>query len=253
MSKSTEVDSNQHYISIMSPLLTLRTIVTSMNKRNYRDDVDSFERYINKIHKVFRTVAEALHYLHQKGIVHGNIAPESCGKYEDGWKLKGLIGCQQIGKMISASRMETNAPPEAVSVFALDNGKREYTMSSSILASPAIDIWAFGKLMYEVLLGKRLIPHDQLAYSLGRWNEDNLSQIVSDLEERGVSTLATDMITHCLCPRPGSRPKTVEDVLNHSYWSSGSNITLSSHRKNRTSASGRKQALGGTTTRRFQV
>lgn len=250
----------QRFISCESPTLTLRTIVASMNKKKYRDDRESFERYLTRIQKVFRMVAEALYYLHQKAIVHCNICPESCGKFENGWRLTGLVGSNYSGKSIQTSRMGQNMPPEAIVTSHGTSGKRKYAISSSFVASPSCDIWAFGKLMFEVLIGKGLLPRDissqEFVNSLGRWNEDNLAHIVSDLEDRGVGTLATDLITHCLCPRPGSRPKSFEEILNHSYWNSGSSIPSSLHRRNRSSmgsVSARKQTGSGIVKRRFQV
>ena len=250
----------QRCIATESPVLSLRTLVTSMNKKKYRDDQESFDRYLTRIQKVFRLVAEALYYLHQKAIVHCNVSPESCGKFESGWRLTGLVGSQYSGKSIHTSRMGHNLHPEVIVSLHGKSGKREYSIPVATIASPAFDIWAFGKLMFEVLLGKAILPHDvsstEFAHYLGHWNEDDLAHIVSDLENRGVGTLATDLITHCLCPRPTSRPKSFEEILNHSYWNSSTNVPSSMHRRSRSSVgsvSTSKQKGSGIVKRRFQV
>jgi serine/threonine protein kinase len=213
----------------------LKKIASSMTKQNYRNDPNRLDAYLGKIQKIFKTIGSSIHYLHRQNVVHGNLNLESCGKFEDGWKLTGLIGAQSIGNPMTTLHMDTAAPPEAITFI----GKQQQNaqLFETYPVSPGIDIWAFGKLMFEVLVGKPLIPRDTEKHIrndhryltiLGCWNEDDLVQAVSMMEDTGNGTLAADLISHCLCKRPEQRPQSMEEVLSHPFWAASSSQRKSS-------------------------
>jgi serine/threonine protein kinase len=236
--ESSNKSQNQFCIAIDDPILTLSKIIASMDRNKYRNDHERISRYINKLRKVFRMIGEGIYHLHQQGVVHGCIDTDSCGKFEDGWKVLNLIGSQYVGKPISSHRMGTSVPPEAVQITGRTNN---ISVRAQTSANVSMDIWAFGKLMYEVLSGKQLLPvsgnnsinnnsdindshkmviEEDKAFlrKLRNWNEDNLSFVVAEIEAVGVGTLAADLISHCLCPFPEHRPKNMKEVLAHPYW-----------------------------------
>ena len=209
-----------------TPLLTLQTIVDSMAKKGYRNNSERLDAYLAKIRKVLKNIGTSLNSLHRQNIVHGNLHSECCGKFEDGWKLSGFLGAQSFGKPISTSYMAYSTPPESITF----KGARCH-LSKTITASSSLDIWAFGRLMYEVLVGRPLMPLDfhedvkqdqKYLYCLGNWNQDNLIDIVTSIEDSGNGTLAADLISHCLGKRPELRPKSMEEVLSHPYWTAPS-------------------------------
>jgi len=220
-----------------------------MAKKDYSNDKERLDGYLSKIRKLFRSIGDSVSYLHKQNVVHGNLHLQCCGKFDDGWKLTGLIGAQSAGDPMLTSHMDNSVPPESV-FFRGTRGQSGY-LHDTIIASPAIDIWAFGKLMYEVLVGKPLLPRDldkdigedqRYLNLLGRWNAENLASIVADIENSGNGTLAADLISHCLCQRPDLRPKKMDEILAHPYWSSSAS-------QSRNSASAKK--YGSTPTRRF--
>lgn len=215
----------QFCISIDQPELTLSDIIFNMDRSKYLDDHERLTRYINKLRKVFKMIGEGINHLHSQGVVHGHINTNTCGKFDDGWKLLDLIGSNTIGSYLSTNRTSQSSPPEAV----ISEGKNmtSFRLSDHIVANISLDIWAFGKLMYEVLVGKQLIEIDShkmvetddlFLGTLKNWNEDDLSNVVTEIETAGVGTLAADLISHCLCPFPEHRPKDMKDVLTHPYW-----------------------------------
>jgi len=181
--------------------------------------------------------------LHQQGIVHGRITLEACGKFEDNeWKVMDLIGMQFIGEALSSMRFSPCAPPEAVQWFDTqvgDEGDADVDLYETIPASCALDIWAFGKLMYEALIGKPLLlsspdlgfdddndddgddnhtHNSRTIHELGIWDEDNLRHVINEVEEAAIGTIGADLISHCLCPDPEDRPVSMEEILSHPYW-----------------------------------
>ena len=213
-------------IIVESPSITLQTIVSSMAKKEYRSDSDRLQAYLAKIRKVLKTVGVSIRFLHNQNIIHGNIHSLCCGKFENGWKLSEFLGIQSIGDQMSTSHMLHSIPPEYIT---FQGGKCH--VSRKIAASISLDIWAFGKLMFEVLVGKPLLPHDLSAdrksdqrflQSLVNWNQDDLTYVVTEVENSGNGTLAADLISHCLCNRPELRPKSMDEVLSHSFWTSSS-------------------------------
>jgi serine/threonine protein kinase len=224
------IDSNQNHgshqycIAMDKPLLTLANIATSMEKKRYRKDPSRLHRHIWKLRKVFNVIGHGINFLHQQGVIHGNIALDTCGKFEDGWKLLNLIGVQNLGEGVMASRMGLSIPPEGIKSRKDQSSTR---MNDTLSASPTIDIWAFGKLMFEVVVQKSLIPFDssetierqdsRLLKELGNWNEENLRDAVAELEMTGIGHLGIDLISHCLCSRE-ERPQSMQEVMSHGFW-----------------------------------
>jgi len=254
---------DQYCIAVERQDVTLSHVVSKIerDKRRNRSSTNTNNHYGEKITAVLRTIGRGVQQLHQQGIVHGRITLDTCGKFEEEWKVMDLIGMQFIGEGISSVRFCPCAPPEAVQwIEDQGSGDRddvEVTLYETIPASCALDIWAFGKLMYEALVGKPLFEtssdrrlddedddddntiNSRTIHELGIWDEDNLRHIIHEVEAAGIGTIGADLISHCLCPYPEDRPGGMEEVLNHPYWktfsttatrSSGSRCRSSKHR-----------------------
>ena len=220
----------QYCLAVERPILTLSTIVSGItNDDKYKHDRERFMRYLSKVCTVLRLIGKGIRHMHKVGVIHGNIGMHNCGKFEDRWKVMGLTGMKQIGENFTLARLDSSAPPEAVEFSGEGSGQ--------IIASPAIDIWGFGKLMYEVLLGETLFDIDtnvkgqsnkSILTVLGAWNEDDLRYVVEKIESIGIGKVAADLISHCLCPFPEDRPANMEEVLSHPFWKHLRMLSISS-------------------------
>ena len=212
----------QYCLAIEKPNLTLDRVVDGMQKKeDYCYNEDMRNRYMNKICSVLRLIAKAVQYLHDKGIVHGDICLETCGKFDDKWKLTNLIGSQNIGKIFLKRRLSESSPPEAVAI------RLDVPTFIDVEAKPSVDIWAFGKLTFEALTGQALLEFDpdvevesdcERMMQLFNWGEGRLRDIIDSLRHAGVPHVGIDMISGCLLPNPDARPSSMGDILKHPFW-----------------------------------
>jgi len=212
---------SQFCVTVERPTLTLARVVAGMPKgHEYREDPERFQRYLGRVSMVLRLIGKGMRHLHQEGVVHGNLSLETCGKFGDQWKLMGVAKAELVGERFPPSLLGENSPPESIDALSKLFKKR-------LAASPAMDMWAFGKLMFEVIVGAPLIVfnktkkthHDMMALAtIGGWNEGNLQEVVDQLTEAGIGTLGVDLVTHCLCPLPEDRPESIEEILQHPFW-----------------------------------
>ena len=221
--------SSQYCIAIEEPTLTLDRIVSGMLKNEAcRHSIDLRKRYAEKVFAVLRLVAIALQNLHSSGIVHGSISPGCCGKFDDSWKLLGAMTMQQVGDPFDCARFGGSVPPEAVepqsSAAALE---RQCTFRTNIGVSTSIDIWGFGKLAYDVLVGSPLIKFDagkdlrqdhQALLKIMHWSALDLVEAKRCMRHAGVPEPGVDLIAKCLAQEPSSRPSSMKEILCCSIW-----------------------------------
>ena len=221
-------------MAIELPSLTLDRVVGGMLKsEDFKRSPDMRNRYFSKVCMVLRLIAKCMRYLHGIGVVHGDICLENCGKFDDRWKLLSSLGIQPNGKRFDSTRMCESSPPEALEMLrdvvetrGQEASSRHVTFKGHV-AAPSVDVWAFGKLMYEALTGEPLIRfdpnkttrHDNRALlKLVNWNENDLREVIENLKDAGVPTLGVDLVSHCLLPDPTERPSTADEILEHPFW-----------------------------------
>lgn len=225
----------QFCVAIEVPNLTLDRVVEGMMKSGeYHRNPDMRTRYFSKVCVVLRLIAKSLRHLHDTGVVHGDICLENCGKFDDKWKLLSTLGMQPIGTRFQTFRMGESSPPESVERLrnvvetrGQEASSRRVTFRGDVVAEPAIDIWAYGKLIFEVLTGESLIQFDpekeprednHALLTLEQWNDDDLRECIEIMKDSGVSTLGIDLVSHCLLPDPSDRPTSMDEILEHKFW-----------------------------------
>jgi serine/threonine protein kinase len=211
------------------PSLTLDRVVAGMLKNeDCKVNSDLRRRYVAKIFSVLRIVAKTLQRLHSFGVVHGNICPENCGKFDDNWKLLGTLKLQKIGEKFDVARFGVSVPPEAVepksSTIAL---QRQATFCTNVDVDPSLDIWGFGILAYDVLVGEPLFKFDprkelcqnhEALLKILHWSTLDLVEVRRCLRQASVPDLGVDLIAKCLSQEAGSRPSNMNEILRSGLW-----------------------------------
>ncbi|KAL7570341.1 hypothetical protein ACA910_017184 [Epithemia clementina (nom. ined.)] len=221
-------ETKQFCLCIERPQLTLAGVVSGMiRNKDCQNDPKTRKRYASKALAVLKAVAKSLDHLHSLGVVHGNLSVDNIGKYENSWKLAGISGVQRIGEPFDSSRFSFAVPPEAISpVQKLGQTAHKASFRDDLITCDSIDSWGFGKLAYEVLVGKPLVAFDDLndfqqnhdaLMDIMHWNEFNVEALREDLLNVGVSAAAVDLIEACLAAEPSSRPS-FASIVEHDVW-----------------------------------
>lgn len=223
----------QFCLVIESPQATLNRVVDGMMKKpGYQNDTILRKKYAAKICAVLRFVAKSVRQLHRSGAVHGSLCLENCGKFQhSSWKLLDSTGIVKLGDSIEPTRFGKSFPPESLhlaeeagAVFDSDNPAVKF------LAMPAdisTDIWAFGKLAYEALVGRPLVEFDKTKLpsedtismlEILEWDQASMKRIFTDLLDSGVTDTCAELVTSCLFPNPEDRPKSMDIILEDPFW-----------------------------------
>ena len=149
------------------------------------------------------------------------------GKFGKRWKLTGLPGSVGTGEQFDACRLGLHSPPEAF-VFARCKANRERfiaVIAPSLEAEQTVDVWAFGKLMYEVLVGESLFGdftekdnNLRAPKCILTWNDNSLEKVSRKLSSSGMAATGVDLILCCLSPHRSARLQTMSDILDHPFW-----------------------------------
>jgi serine/threonine protein kinase len=194
-----------------------------LSNHGCQTDANVRYRYSVKVFSVLLSIAQALRQLHHQGFVHGGLSLETCGKFDDKWKLLNLLGVQKVGEVLDSRRVGLSSPPEAVLVSSQNVAERSI-FRDGLVAHPSLDLWAYGKVAYEALVGLPLIKmdncddHDNESVKvLLHWNKANLLDVRRQLELVGVSNAGISLVTQCLTPVADTRI-TIDELLRHSVW-----------------------------------
>ena len=183
-------------------------------------------RYATKVFSVLRIVGKALWSLHSCGLVHGNISLTHIGKYDTKWKVAEVLSLQRIGEVFDPDHFSPSSPPESVVPRQQSNTAHEVTFRTDLETNASIDIWAYGKLAFEALVGEPLVMFDEncefdddhrALMDILHWNEFNLNEVADKLRRSTVSEEGVNLILACLSPTPSERP-TIDEVLDHQVW-----------------------------------
>lgn len=229
--------SQQKYcISIERPSLTLDRVMEGMSRNDgYRQDLDLRKRYAGKVCAVLRMIAKSLRHLHASGVIHGDLSMQNCGKFDESWKLMGCLGVQRIGQNVDTAKWDKAFPPESVMIGEdehrgglYDDDNVPVTFTRDLVAQPAADIWAFGKLAFEMLVGRPLVDVDPSKTNRKKdpvpllqvmeWDEENMRTVFEDFLDASIPDSGADLFTSCLFPAADQRPKSMDEILSSPFW-----------------------------------
>ena len=173
-----------------------------------------------------KRVAISLLHLHENGLVHTDFGPHSVGKFGPLWKLLGVGGCVCIGDATDPKHGIYH-PPEAVVVESVihDGKQRKTARVKSIPANPSHDIWAFGNLVYEAVVGAPISAYSHRGHKvkssnlakIGRWDDQTLKRAMRHVDAE--DTLARDVICKLLHPDPSQRFSSIREVIADPFFS----------------------------------
>lgn len=112
----------------------------------------------HRIRHISQAIVLAVGGLHEKGLVHLDVKPESVMLFGNHWKLTDFDGCMRIGEHIScADNMLTFSPcysaPE-LAAFVMSNDRR-----TTLKADASLDSWSVGMTLAELVsLEPLLLP-----------------------------------------------------------------------------------------------
>lgn len=220
-------------VSVEEPSLSLRSVVDGMlDSEECQRNSAVRQRYAVKVFAVLRVIVRALRHLHSMGLIHGKVNAEHCCKYGDRWKLRGLLGCQKTGQTFKVSRFSSASPPEC---FESGRDSREEVMvcfKCDFISSYSVDSWSFGKMCYEVLVGRALFELDperrfeddqRAMLHILNWNDSDCSNVRKELRKVGVVDSGTRLVASCLDPNPLNRP-TMGEIMSSNLWKDLKNL-----------------------------
>lgn len=163
-----------------------------------------------------------LAFLHRKGVVHRDLKPENLLLTDTGHLKLGDFGSvkllQDVEMIVAGQDYDAEGEPERKTSFV---GTAEYAspeVLSGGMASPAMDWWAFGCLLYQMIVGKP--PFRGGSQYLTFQKIEAMDYTIPGV---GIMPLeAADLIKKLLVKDPkerlGSGPGGVEEIKGHAFF-----------------------------------
>lgn len=176
-----------------------------------------------------RRIGVSLLHLHENGLVHTDFGPHNIGKFGPLFKMLGVGGCVRIGDQTNPKHGIYHAP-EAVIVenIIVDGKDRKTARVIPVKASPAIDLWSFGHMVYESVAGAPLsayshrgqrVKSSNLA-KIARWDDLSLQRALMNVDAD--DTLARSVISKLLHPDPNKRFKSIREAIADPFFNTDS-------------------------------
>ncbi|HEU4424126.1 MAG TPA: protein kinase, partial [Pilimelia sp.] len=139
---------------------------------------------------VVAQVADALAYLHGRGIVHGDVKPGNLLVPADGGPVR-LADFGVARRLSGGTEQATHATPEYVSPEVVSGGT----------PSPAADVYALGIVLFELLCGRSPFRGGAPTQVLSRHGQ------CAPVPPPGLPPVVWPVIEACLSPAPEDRPE----------------------------------------------
>lgn len=161
----------------------------------------------NEILDVFARIAESIDYVHENKIIHRDIKPENV-VYEI---LDEKVTPYLMDFGISVTLSGATSSFETEHTFGTVEYMAPELFSSRDKKTKAVDIYAFGLMLYEALEGRHPL--------LGNTQQETISQILSGdvpLPEKTIKKLGENagvMLVKALSKNPDNRPETAAEIV----------------------------------------
>jgi serine/threonine protein kinase len=162
-----------------------------------------------------------------------DLKPLNVMKVDEVWKLIDLDAAAKVLDKAGLKSSTGYAPPELLTFTG--NGEvtpRDPTQNNALTANRSFDIWSLGALLYLLITGQTLLNNNQEdnldehdLIRLCKWNDDDLRvalRKVHNLAQGKYQPLGRDLLEKLLQPKADKRPKTMDDVLDHPFFTGNS-------------------------------
>eukprot|EP00760_Papus_ankaliazontas_P025338 PhM_4_TR2648/c0_g1_i2/m.76406 len=167
---------------------------------------------IQEIHWMARCLLEALVEIHSRGLAVVLCATDTnvalyhpvviSGTH---WRLSCPDGLRNIGDVV-----------EITPSFPTKQATPEMAKKTSFVATPQMDMWQFGLILYEVLTGRSLLPIgislEEVVFRYNNREATTFAELMRASGRHSDSTL-TQLVINCLQKDPSKRP-TAQSALN---------------------------------------
>ncbi|CAG8531834.1 8121_t:CDS:2 [Paraglomus occultum] len=169
---------------------------------------------INKldIKVIVYSLAEAIKYVHDKGIVHLDIQPGNFVREvgsENKWRLIDFESARVDGEEDVSSSTLRYAPPELI---------KASTLRTSIKADTSMDMWSFGCTIYELFAGKPLFMSDD---ETKRALLDTSCMQHFEFPSKNVSDVQAQHVLKKLLAINPIKRASIEEILRGAYFNGG--------------------------------
>ena len=99
--------------------------------------------------------------MHEHGVIHCDFGTHNIGKFGSRWKLLGVGASVPIGQKTDPNRGFYH-PPESIFVETKHRALHKKSVSATVYpinATTTYDIWAYGVVIYEAIVGSPLGPY----------------------------------------------------------------------------------------------
>jgi serine/threonine protein kinase len=193
-----------------------------------RDIADKFD--------ICHDIAEGLHYLHQCGVIHGDIKDSNmlvC-KHKD---RSFVVKVSDFGFAIS---LHDENPRLVGHTHFLEAPEANSPLESKHLVQ--LDIYSYGLLVYTVMKNGTVFyegtPQDGRSENIAKMKNSNLlpaalqSNLLLTMEqEKCLILIFCKILAYCLRANPTDRFRDMRDVLDHLKWANPRDLDLSLHRE----------------------
>ncbi len=176
-----------------------------------------------------RRIGISLLHLHENGLVHTDFGPHNVGKFGPLFKMLGVGGCVRIGDKTDPKHGIYHSPEAVIVEDVIVDGVRKKTATViPVTSSPAIDLWAFGHMVYESVVGAPLLAYSHRGKrvkssnlaKIARWDDESLQKALENVDEN--DKLSRNVIHKLLNPDPENRFKSIREAIADPFFSTDS-------------------------------
>ena len=176
--------------------------------------IDDFKGRWRESAELIATIAEVVHYAHERGVLHRDLKPGNVLFDEDGHAMVSDFG---LAKIIGENADLTRT----ITLMGTPNYMApELTRGGKDAVTTACDVWSLGVMLYELLAGQQPFRGDNLAAILRQLNEEEPEMLPREVP-RDLAIIAGKALQKTPARRYASAQELADDLR---LWLAGEAI-----------------------------